>query len=101
MKKLGFDLKSKSMKKSLKDNEIKLDESGIDWGDNKKIFKDTEINKELMNSNPLLYNLNFNSFKTDEKIYDNKISKDKINIADMQKELQDIEYNQTLKEIGF
>ena len=79
MKKLGFDLKSKSMKKSLKDNEIKLDESGIDWGDNKKIFKEIEINKELMNSNPLLYNLNFNSFKTDEKIYDNKISKDKIN----------------------
>jgi hypothetical protein len=46
------------------------DGSGIGWGENKKIFKDVEINRELMTSNPLLYNLNFNSLKGEEKKYD-------------------------------
>jgi hypothetical protein len=46
------------------------DGSSIGWGENKKIFKDVEINRELMTSNPLLYNLNFNSLKGEEKKYD-------------------------------
>ena len=58
------------------DNEYENDESSIGWGENKKIFKDTEINKELMISNPLLYNLNFNSFKSEEKT--NNLNKNKI-----------------------
>ena len=59
------------------DNENKIDETNIGWGENKKVFKDVEINKELMISNPLLYNLNFNSFKSEEKINE-KLNKKKI-----------------------
>lgn len=53
------------------------DDSGIGWGENKNIFKDSEINRELMTSNPLLYNLNFNSLKNEDKNYD-KLCKSKI-----------------------
>lgn len=79
MKKYSLSLNSKTIKNCLNESENKIDEVGFGWGDNNKIFKDTEINKELMTSNPLLYNLNFNSLKSEEKIYDDKISKEKIN----------------------
>lgn len=57
-------------------NDISND-SGIGWGENKNIFKDSEINRELMTSNPLLYNLNFNSLKSEDKNYD-ELCKSKI-----------------------
>lgn len=79
MKKYSLSLNSKTIQNCLNESENKIDEVGFGWGDNNKIFKDTEINKELMTSNPLLYNLNFNSLKSEEKIYDDKISKEKIN----------------------
>ena len=79
MKKYSLSLNSKTIKNCLNESENKIDEVGFGWGDNNKIFKDNEINKELMTSNPLLYNLNFNSLKSEEKIYDDKISKEKIN----------------------
>ena len=54
-----------------------INDSAIGWGENKKIFKDHSINKELMISNPLLYNLNFNALKNEDQIYD-ELFKNKI-----------------------
>ena len=66
--------KNKNHKNINNDKDLDLNEfsedSGIGWGENKKIFKDIEINRELMASNPLLYNLNFHSLKSEEKNYD-------------------------------
>ena len=82
-KKYNYSVKKKAIKKDLSNSDIndndQFNESGIDWGENKKIFKDTEINKELMTSNPLLYNLNFNSLKNEDKKYDEEICKNQIN----------------------
>lgn len=78
MKKYNLSLKNKTIKIDLNDSLNKSDDSGIGWGENKKIFKDNEINKELMTSNPLLYNLNFNSLKNDDNAYD-ELLKNKIN----------------------
>ena len=74
IKKYSQTLGNRKVKIKLSDNEEKnendKEDSGIGFGYNKKIFKDKEINMELMHSNPLLYNLNFNSFKSEEKNYD-------------------------------
>ena len=58
-------------------SENEFDENELGLGQNRRIFKDMEINKELMVSNPLLYNLNFNSLKSEDKTYD-ELSKKKI-----------------------
>ena len=82
MKKYNNSVKNKKIKSDLSNSDIhldKLNDSEIDWGESKKIFKESEINKELMTSNPLLYNLNFNSLKNDDKTYDDELSKYKIN----------------------
>ena len=76
MKKYNLSMKNKKLKIDLNEDN-KSDDSGFIWEENKKIFKDKQINKELMASNPLLYNLNFNSFKTDVKD-DEEISNNKI-----------------------
>ena len=60
-------------------SENEFDENELGLGQNRTIFKDMEINKELMASNPLLYNLNFNSLKSEDKKYD-ELSKNKIKI---------------------
>ena len=65
----------------LKDNDKKskssLDDSIIGLSRNRRIFTDLEINKELMTTNPLLYNLNFNTIKSDEQ-YNDESNKNKI-----------------------
>ena len=78
MKRYNFSMKNKKPNIDLND-ENKSNDSGLIWEENRKIFTDTEINKELMTSNPLLYNLNFNSFKSDIKNGD-EINKNKIKI---------------------
>ena len=60
-------------------SENEFDEKELGLGENRRIFKDLEINKELMISNPLLYNLNFNSLKSEDKKYD-ELNKNKIKI---------------------
>ena len=51
-----------------KKSESDLDDSKLGLSRNRRIFTDLEINKELMTTNPLLYNLNFNTLKRKLKL---------------------------------
>ena len=48
-----------------KANKITNDKVKYNLAENKKMLEDLEITKEIANSNPLLYNLNFNSIKNE------------------------------------
>ena len=54
---------SNDLKDSDNKSESDLDDSKLGLSRNRRLFTDSEINKELMTTNPLLYNLNFNTIK--------------------------------------
>ena len=68
---------SNDSKNSGKKSESDLDDSKLGLSRNRRIFTDLEINKELMTTNPLLYNLNFNTLKNEDK-YNDESNKKKI-----------------------
>jgi len=65
---------SNDLKDSDKKSESDLDDSKLGLSRNRRIFTDLEINKELMTTNPLLYNLNFNTLKNEDR-YNDKSNK--------------------------
>ena len=68
---------SNDLKDSDNKSESDSNDSKLGLSRNRRLFTDSEINKELMTTNPLLYNLNFNTLKNEDK-YNDESNKKKI-----------------------